>query len=199
MGTGVFDTANFWSELSSEMSRFDEMMQTFMQHFPSSVSSSGVQDNQYKINIALTGFEEKNIVVKARDGLVMVQATQTSAEGNGRSYMDVRSLPSFVNVAGSWTYEQGLLKIVFPLKEGSSTIAPTEASTEFVTQAPKDREEVESQENQNANQDADVGIDVRINEDMSNEIDSQDPVDRVEATTYAVDIKDEVEFVPVKY
>nr|AKS40080.1 small heat shock protein 20.4 [Grapholita molesta] len=177
------------------MEQLETAIGELMKHFPAQ-TTSGLQGSQYKININLNGFDEKEITVKAREGLVMVQAIHKSEDGGERNYLDVRSLPTFVKAeSGSWTYDGNLLKVVFDVKESSSTteVAETTESVE-ATQAP-DREEIESQENDNTEQDADVGVrgDTEL---ISNEIPKRE--ETVEATTYAVNYNNDVEFVPVR-
>ncbi|CAK1602512.1 unnamed protein product [Parnassius mnemosyne] len=198
----IFDTRRFWMELSREMAMFDQLLVDFAKRFPSSVSSEGIdtETNEYKVTIPLAGFEEKDIIVKAREGLLMVQAVQKPEGGIERSYLDIRSLPNIVNVNGSWTFNEGVLKIVFPLLSKPETEETTTKITTVVPEIfkPESREEIDNQSNDN--RDADVGVnrgdtDKEV-ELMTNVIPKRQPV---EATTYAVDLKDEVEFVPVRY
>ncbi|KAI5645068.1 hypothetical protein NE865_03042 [Phthorimaea operculella] len=195
----VFDTQRFWAEMAAEFQKIDQVLSELYTHFPATTSEHGIKGNEYVITMSLTGFEENDIKVKAREGVLMVQAVHKSDNGNQRSYIDVKTLPSYVNVNGTWTYEAGILKIVFPLN------SKPEISTEaVVTQAPstesnidvREKEEVEETHNQNANRDADVGLEMG-ERDQDNEI-PDTHVDPVEATTYAVDLKDEVELVPVR-
>lgn len=188
----VFDTSRFWAKMANEMRQIDEMLASFSQRFPTMVSQAGVEGNQFKITIPLTGFEEKDIVVKAKEGFLMVQAVHKMPEGGERMYIDAKTIPNYVNVTGTWTFEQSVLKIVFPLKTEGQTV--TEAAV-LVTERPiiRDREEMDS-ESMDDDNDADVGLaGGKTNELFTNEI----PRNRVEATTYAVDLKNEVEFVPV--
>nr|XP_021194604.2 uncharacterized protein LOC110379316 [Helicoverpa armigera] len=203
----VFDTTRFWSDLSKELRELDTMLADFSRRFPSSVTTSqgGIVGNEYKITINLSGFEEKDIVVKARDGLVMIQANHKYAEGSERNYLDVRTLPDCVNVTGNWVFERETLKITFPLKEGS--VVPTEPPTTEqrgfeTTVGPRfagSREEIETNVNEGV-QDVDVGLG-RGDQDKEIDLRTNEVPDTnaVEATTYAVDLKDEVEFVPVRY
>ncbi|XP_047985070.1 LOW QUALITY PROTEIN: uncharacterized protein LOC125225408 [Leguminivora glycinivorella] len=193
MTDDVFDTGRFFKDFNREMEQLEKAIEELVKHFPTQ-ATSGLQGNQYKININLSGFDEKEISVKAREGLVMVQAVHKTEEGGERSYLDVRTLPSFVKTdTGSWTYGEDLLKIVFDVKEGTGTEVAGSTEAAVVTEAP-DREEIESQENDNTNQDADVGVrgDTEL---ITNEIPKEQTV---EATTYAVDFNNEVEFVPVR-
>lgn len=199
----LFDAHQFWSDLAEEMHRMDQMLNEFSRRFPTSTSSEGVVDNQYHVTITLTGFDEKDVVVKAREGILMIQAVHKTEDGNERTYIDLRTLPSYVNVNGTWTYDKDVLKITFPLKDRpqeadnvtDEPVGLTEAPTEEVE---KSREQMEST-NGNENQDADVGInrgdDDRERELLTNTIYRHSPV---EATTYSVDLKNEVEFVPMK-
>nr|QNN88709.1 heat shock protein [Spodoptera frugiperda] len=196
----IFDTSRFWADMSREMKEFEDMMNEFTRNFPTSTSQEGFEGNEYKITIPLTDFEEKDIVVKAREGLLMVQAIHKY-----KSYLDIRTLPDNVNVAGNWVFDKGVLRITFPVKSGSNSPAPVPTSTQtpsFETEQPTfggSREEIETNSNVGV-LDADVGLG-RGDQDKATELKTNEipQGNTVEATTYAVDLKDEVEFVPIKY
>ncbi|KAM3967540.1 uncharacterized protein ACR2FA_010614 [Aphomia sociella] len=195
-GENLFDTRSFWAELETEMRQLDEMLKDFYTKFPSSVSSEGVDGDQYKIVIPLSGYEEQEIAVKAREGVLMVQAVQKSDGGSQRSYLDVRTLPDCIELSGTWTYDKKVLTIAFPLKEGAiSTDNPvTQSPTTAVVE--QSREEI-GHDNDDV-QDADIGArGDKDTEILTNEI--PDRQNSVEATTYSVDLKNEVEFVPIRY
>ncbi|XP_072938658.1 uncharacterized protein [Epargyreus clarus] len=184
----IFDTRSFWDELRRELLSLDTVVDDFVKHFPTSVSTEGINGDIYRITIPLQGFEEKDIAVKAKKGLVMVQAIHKYAEGAEKSYVDMRTLPACVNESGKWSYENEVLKIEFPVTE-----QPT-PTTEVVTQAPGSREEMEPVGNDARN--ADVGAERGDVDLLTNEI--QKGYNGVEATTYAVDLSEEVEFVPTR-
>lgn len=199
-GREFFDPNQFMREFDKEMKQFDDIMKEFQMRFPEARSTAGVVGDQYKVVIPLSGFEEKDIVVKAREGLLIVQATKKLDHGIGKNYIDVRSMPSFVDVAGFWSYENEVLTIAFPVKGGSTTLPTTTVTrgeVEPVTEEPSySNEEVERTDaNKDDNQDADIGLRTEDRDIQTNEI-SKVPV---EATTYAVDLKNQYEFVPVHY
>lgn len=188
----VFDTRQFWAQMANEMRQIDEMLSRFSQSFPTMVSQAGIEGKEYKIIITLNGFEEKDIVVKAKEGFLMVQAIHKLPEGGETMYLDAKTIPNCVNVTGTWTFEQGVLKIVFPLKndgEGSEAVTQVAVTEVVVTEQPttREREEMESKSTEEV-------LTGELDEMLTNEI----PQNRVEATTYSVDLKDEVEFVPVR-
>ncbi|CAH0727662.1 unnamed protein product, partial [Brenthis ino] len=196
----MFNTRRFWDELRREMLELDTMLADFGRYYPSSISSEQIEGNEYIITISLPNYEEKEIAVKARKGLVMVQAVHQEEGEPQRNYLDVRTLPDCVNEAGSWSFENGVLKIVFPIakKEIAEGEVPTEAP---VTEAPQhSREDMEPTSNENANRNADVESDRgdlgKNTELLTNEIPKHNSV---ETTTHAVDLKDEVELVPARY
>ncbi|XP_046961950.1 uncharacterized protein LOC124531407 [Vanessa cardui] len=197
----IFDTRRFWEELRREMMGIDKMIADLNKNFGTFLSNEKIEGNQYKITISLNGFEEKEIAVKAKKRLLIVQAVHKGGDdGPERNYLDLRTLPDFVDINGSWTFENGVLTVVFPVER---SVEGTEATiTEVpVTQAPEhSREEVESNPTVEENQDADIGIERGdLGKDkniLTNEI-SSGQQSAVEATTYAVDLKDEVELVPI--
>ncbi|XP_075977508.1 uncharacterized protein LOC142977489 [Anticarsia gemmatalis] len=201
----LFDTRRFWAELDREMREFETMMTEFSSHFPSSVSREGVEGNEYVVTIPLSSYEEKDIVVKAREGLLMIQAKHTYEGGATSSYLDLRNLPSNVVLRGTWTFENSILKIAFPLKEGVNNSVGTVnvLTTDQTTELPNfdAREEIdENQDNAAVHGDADVGLTVGAQQPSDTEVLTNEISNNaVEATTYAVDLRDDVEFVPAKY
>ncbi|XP_049883277.1 uncharacterized protein LOC126378853 [Pectinophora gossypiella] len=202
-GSEIFDTRRFWNEMTAELHRLDEMMNEFYKNFPVTSSESGVKGNEYIVTVNLIGYDEEDIKVKAKEGVLMIQAVHQTNDGSQSSYLDLKTLPSYVNVNGSWTYDAGVLRIVFPLNsqpDGAATeTAPvTDASNIDVRGEEHSREEMDNSHHGDAEQDADVGLETsnRDNEILTNVIARENTV---EATTYAVDLKNEVEFVPVKY
>lgn len=196
-----FDTQNFWSGLSRELQQLDDMLAEFHNRFPPAITTDGIEGNEYKISIPLTGFDEKDIVVKAREGLLMIQATHKDVSGNENNYLNVRNLPDNINVKGNWSYENGILKIAFPLKGQTTESTTKEDSSETVTTEgykEQSREELETNREEN-NVNADVGLEKGDQEKQTELLTNEIPRNTVEATTYAVDLKDEVEFVPVRY
>ncbi|XP_053615584.1 uncharacterized protein LOC128678214 [Plodia interpunctella] len=199
-GKTEFDTRAFWAQLATEMKQMDDMLRDFYQHFPSSVSREGIDGDQYKIIIPLSGYKEEEISVKARTGVLMVQAVQKTAEGNQRSYLDVRTLPDGIDLSGTWSYDKDVLTIQFSLNKDATAKPVTELTeTELpTTEAPNhSREEMGQDDTDDDNIEVGNRGDNDQNRDIeTNEIQSKPPV---EATTYAVDLKNEVEFVPVSY
>ncbi|CAH0592760.1 unnamed protein product [Chrysodeixis includens] len=200
----LFNTQRFWADLSNELKELDDMLAALSRRFPNTVAQEGIVGKEYKIIISLPEFEEKDIVVKAREGLLAIQASHKYEGGSERNYLDVRTLPTSVNVAGTWIFEDGILRISFPLKDGAVTPKTVQTSTEQLatTQQPNfegSREEIETNIKE-TDQDADVGLS-RGDTEKEVELKTNEIPDRsrVEATTYAVDLKDEVEFVPVRY
>lgn len=197
----IFDAHQFWKELADEMHRMDEMLNEFSKHFPTTPSNEGVEDDQYHVTITLTGFDEKDIAVNAREGVLMIQAVHYTEGSNERSYIDFRNLPSYVNVNGTWTYDKGVLKITFPLKERPKEIDDVTEEAIITTEASETERSREEMEPVNGDEtiDADVGTG-RGDSDRERELltNSIYPYRTVEATTYSVDLKNDVEFVPMK-
>ncbi|KAJ8735870.1 hypothetical protein PYW07_007490 [Mythimna separata] len=75
----------------------------------------GVEGTEYKVTVPLYDFKPKDVVVKAREGLVKIQVT----DKNQNTISTIKTLPDTVNLHGSnWIIEHGVLKITFPLKDG---------------------------------------------------------------------------------
>ncbi|XP_041969814.1 uncharacterized protein LOC121726496 [Aricia agestis] len=183
----LFDAAGFWNRLHQEMVDLDAAIAELGRRFPVDSPEAGVDGDKYKVKIPLAGFEEKDIKVKANEGVLMVQAVHEEG-ARQRYYMHTVTLPAGVDPTGSWTFADGLLAVEFPLKDRA---APA------TTPAPAhSREEMGGGDD--ATEDADVGLsrgDQADKQVETNEI----PGAGVEATTYAVDLKGDVEFVPVHY
>ncbi|XP_011561699.3 uncharacterized protein LOC105391838 [Plutella xylostella] len=186
----VFDTHKFWSELEASL-LLEQILEDFYKHFPSRVDIAGVRGHEYQVLITIPDYEEKDIVVKARTGVLMVEATR-AAGSDLHHYLDVRSLPAAVDPAGKWNYNEGVLNITFPLRGPVETSSEELGTAAPATAAPRDREEMEPAGE--ATDDADVGLD----QDKVQDIDTNEiKQSSVEATTYAVDMNNEIEFVPV--
>ncbi|KAJ8730260.1 hypothetical protein PYW07_017298 [Mythimna separata] len=115
---------------------FDNFMSGFMSDFsrgfPTIVPQEGVEGTEYKITISLPDFEEQDIVVKARERLLMIEANHKDLN----IYMYNTTLPDTVNLNGNWNFEHGVLKITFPLKDGvkdGEVAAVTEQEPELDT------------------------------------------------------------------
>ncbi|CAG9564412.1 unnamed protein product [Danaus chrysippus] len=196
----MFDTRRFWNELSRELMRLDAVLDDLTKHFPHQYPTVEVDDKEYKITLNLPGFDEKEVVVKAKKGLLVVQAVHKEGDVPERNYLIVRSLPDDVGENGSWTYENGVLKIIFPItKEGTDVTSKDVTELPTQTLAPKhSREEMDNTgENKDLNEDIDeIKPDSNRNDLITNEIPHQE--NTVEATTYAVGLNDDVELLPMR-
>lgn len=211
-----FDTPRFWSQLSRELMEMDRILEEFYKRFPSNVNNEGLVNNEYVITIDLPGFDEKNIVVKGKDNILMIQAIQKPEDDGKQSlsekyYMDIRTLPSYVKATGTgtWTYSENVLKIVFPVKDVPTT---TETSVEVMTtESPAEehsREEMDvvktTEDEQVGN--ADIGVDNprgdrdhKQTEIETNEIPTNEVIKTTEVvTTYPVDFNNDIDFVRVQ-
>ncbi|XP_032519110.1 uncharacterized protein LOC116771374 [Danaus plexippus] len=196
----MFDTRRFWNEISREMLRLDSMLADLSKHFPHQYPTVEVNDKEYKITLNLPGFDEKEVVVKAKKGLLVVQAVHKEGDVPERNYLIVRSLPDDVGENGSWTYENGVLRVIFPISKNVTDITAKDV-TDVPTQtvAPEhSREEMENAgENKDLNEDIDeIKPDSNRNDLITNEIPHQE--NTVEATTYAVGLNDDVELLPMQ-
>lgn len=182
----IFDTNRFWRQLQASL--MQQLLEDLYKHFPSDVTQEGVVDDQYRIVVPLEGYDEKDIVVKAQPGALMIQAVRIEG-ANKVSYLNARTLPADVDVAGRWGYEDGVLTIAFPLK--NKTVGTTESELEVqTTGSPVSREELETESSVNVDERGSEAADMVGN----NEITSND----IEDSTYAVDLKGDVEFVPIQ-
>ncbi|NP_001112375.1 uncharacterized protein LOC114250694 [Bombyx mandarina] len=182
----MLDTHSLWSNLANEMQHLDNMMKELSLKFPSIINEGRVEGDKYQISIHLPGYEQKDINVKAKNGVLMVQANSAF-----NHYLKIQNLPWDVNSEGSWVYEKDVLKITFPLKQKQPedskrpVAEPTETTSTNVS-----REEMEFTTESNV-RDVDVGLETA---QKTNEI-----AKAVEATTYAVNIRDDAEFLPIPY
>lgn len=106
----IFDLRRFWREFRRDMSELENIFR----RFKGNTCSEGIVGNEYKVSIRLRGFNEDDITVKAKKGLLIIQAMK-GGPNSGKNYLDVRSLPDYVNEIGQWTYEDGVLNIGFPI------------------------------------------------------------------------------------
>ncbi|XP_023941628.2 uncharacterized protein LOC112048361 [Bicyclus anynana] len=186
----MFDTNMFFEEMNREMAQLETVLAEFTSRFPTLSSSEKFEGNEYKITIPLTGFKEKDIVVKARKGMIMIQAVHVNEGNNQNSYLDMRTLPQNVGEQGTWSYENDVLKIVLPVNQN--------AGSNPVTASPiPDRSIEETENSKDVEPNVDIDL-VKADAGKAKEIQTNE-IPNVEATTYAVDLKGEVEFVPVRY
>lgn len=122
------------TDFDKRVKDLDNKLTEFQQHYHSSVSEEGIVGNEYIITIPLSGFERKDIIVKAHEGYVNIQANHKNSDGNENIYSNFRTLPAMVKLDGKWTYEGGVLKITFPLNENFET--QTVESVSVITTAP---------------------------------------------------------------
>ncbi|XP_022115731.2 uncharacterized protein LOC110993687 [Pieris rapae] len=186
----MFGMNNFWQQFNRQMATLEERISQMSRNLPHVVTKEGVEGNEYKIEIPLTGFQESDISVKARPGLLKVVAQHNYGPGSTSNYIIARSLPEFVGANGDWTYENGILKIVFPLNNN-----PSEGSDQQTVAPNHSREDIET-DNTDTDANADIGLD-KAGEDselITNEIPTKRPV---EGTTYSEGLKDDYEFVPL--
>ncbi|CAK1540358.1 unnamed protein product [Leptosia nina] len=185
MSDDIMNMKSFWRQFNREMATLEDRIQAITKSIPQVATKEGIEGNQYTIEIPLNGFQESDISVKARKGLLKVEARHNFGPGSTTNYMVVRSLPDCVGENGDWTYDNGILKIVFPVNS-------TEA-TEIQTAEPShSREEIET-DNTDINTNADIGID---NSDSNVDIQTNE-IPKAEGTTYSEGLKDDYEFVPL--
>lgn len=105
-----------WAESPYFVSPWDITMEDFIQHVPTyhKRATAKVEDDKCVILIPLTGIEEGDIAVRATQNFMAMKAI-SSNELNG--VYTCFSLPKNVDSAGTWTYHDGVLKIVLHLKE----------------------------------------------------------------------------------
>ncbi|KAJ8717751.1 hypothetical protein PYW07_005681 [Mythimna separata] len=95
------------SHMSAAMSKLSSDLSRRLPHV-----QEGVEGTEYKVTVPLPNYEAKDIVVQAREGLLIIEAQN---KNNHYSYNNV--LPDIVNLPGNWIFENGVLKITFPLRE----------------------------------------------------------------------------------
>ncbi|XP_028042583.1 uncharacterized protein LOC114252283 [Bombyx mandarina] len=182
----MFGTHMVWSNLGNGMQNLDNTMKTLPLKLPSSKDEGRGEGDKYRVTIPLPGYDQKDINVKAKDGVLMVQATS-----NFNHYLKIQNLPRDVNPEGNWIYEKDVLKITFPLKQKQ----PEDSQTPIVeptktTSTNESREEMEFTTKNNV-RDADVSLETA---QKFNEI-----ANAVETTTHAVNFRDDVQFLPNPY
>lgn len=194
----IFDTRSFWSQLTEEMRSIETMMEDFYKHFPSLISSEGIENGVYKIQVPLAGFEDEEISVTVKNSVLMIQAVHKSDGEVQKQYLDFRTVPAQIDESsGKYSYDKKVLVVTFNVSERGEdrrVLPKVDVNTEFVTEAPKveDREEMEPHDNTiNTDEDVETYKDIHL---LTNEI----PRKETEATTYPVNLKEDVEFYPIQ-
>lgn len=118
-----FETRRVMSKETSETHGLDDTLANWNKlGFPAlDNSSQGIEGEEYIVNIPLKGFEQKDIVVNANNGRLTVHAVHELDGIVMNKFLNERTLPNYVNGNSSWSYTEGVLKIVFSLKSKDTT------------------------------------------------------------------------------
>ncbi|XP_045497509.1 uncharacterized protein LOC123695646 [Colias croceus] len=111
----------FLTEIVQRVDVFGDRMDHLLDddEFPVTTSPGRINGDKYEIEYTMTGLKKDDISVKARQG--QLQFEVHSADGIINIYHN-RSLPPYVDASGrNWTYEDNVLKIVFPILKNTQS------------------------------------------------------------------------------
>ncbi|CAH2266780.1 jg14948 [Pararge aegeria aegeria] len=103
-----FDSS-FDDHFEQAFKTFDQRMEKKLS-FISDASTQGIVGNEYKITIPLESFEAEDIVVNAGKNMLNIVAYKP-----GNYYSRTIQLSEFVGEQGTWSFENGALKISLPI------------------------------------------------------------------------------------
>ncbi|CAH2102036.1 unnamed protein product [Euphydryas editha] len=154
MSKSGFNTTIIWKKMNTELMELSTILNDLQERFPTNFSE-GIVENQIKISIS--GLEDKKINITARNGLLIAESVHKVDDEVERTSLARRSLPDSLNVNGSWTYGNDLLKIVFSL-ESKNAGEPQGTEDLETKKLVRCNEVVETNEEGTDIQDAFVGI-----------------------------------------
>ncbi|CAG9573857.1 unnamed protein product [Danaus chrysippus] len=103
---------NWWDNYDKQMDNLNKELRQ--------QTRTEIVGDQYWVYIEMPGFNTEDISVKSKKGLLVVRAARPLND-----YQHVSALPDYVDEHGSWSYNHGLLTVVYPLERRP----PTDAST----------------------------------------------------------------------
>ncbi|CAG4953792.1 unnamed protein product [Colias eurytheme] len=110
----------YWTQFNERFEEFRDRMDHLFDdvEFPVTAIPGRINGDKYVIEYIMTGLKEDEISVKARQGLLQIEGH--SADGSINIY-NSRPLPLYVDASGNWTYEDNVLKIVFPILKNTQS------------------------------------------------------------------------------
>ena len=84
-------------------------------------SQSVIEGNEYKLSLPISGYEKEDITVKTREGVISIEAYHQNPGGSYNFFSNNLILPDTVNPSCTWSYDNSVLKIVCPWKDGATT------------------------------------------------------------------------------
>ncbi|XP_038220915.1 uncharacterized protein LOC119838847 [Zerene cesonia] len=101
-----------WREFENNFDKFENKMHHFLDNIEKVDITDRVEGDTYVISMVIAGLAESEISVKRGGRQLVVEGH--SADGSVILYSS-RMLPPYVGESGNWTYENDVLKIVFPI------------------------------------------------------------------------------------
>ncbi|XP_038220851.1 uncharacterized protein LOC119838805 [Zerene cesonia] len=114
---------SFWRDFDRKFEVFDDQMDRLYGSIENIDTGDRIVGDNYEITMVMSGFKEDEISVKVRQGQLVVEGH--SDDGSINIY-NSRSLPPYVGASGTWTYENNVLKIVFPIIHGNNPVSEKE-------------------------------------------------------------------------
>ncbi|CAG4953788.1 unnamed protein product [Colias eurytheme] len=110
----------YWTQFVKRFEEYGDRMDHLFDdaEFPVTMRPSRINGDKYEIELSMPGFKEDEILVKAGQGRLQIEGH--SANGSINIY-NSRPLPLYVDASGNWTYEDNVLKIVFPILKNTQS------------------------------------------------------------------------------
>ncbi|XP_045501132.1 uncharacterized protein LOC123698521 [Colias croceus] len=71
--------------------------------------------SEYKLTITLIDYKEEDIEIRATKELLLIKLHSKHANGTDCNIEQYKVLPPYLHVNGTWTYENNILTITFPI------------------------------------------------------------------------------------
>ncbi|CAG9565455.1 unnamed protein product [Danaus chrysippus] len=113
----------FWDNFNKKMDAFRKRMENMGKRMETMGTRmeqqvcKEVYGNEYDVVIKMPGFNKKDISVDVKDGQLTIKAIHNEPGEALNSYLYVSDLPDNINDKGSWSYNGGVFKMIFHLKQ----------------------------------------------------------------------------------
>lgn len=105
-----------FNDIARDLKALDDKIENSCSRHSNSLTREVIETGRYKITAPITGFSVADFEVKIKGRVIYV-----SAKNGDSTYTEVRTLPTFVEVAkGSYSYDEGILNVVFPINNEAS-------------------------------------------------------------------------------
>lgn len=105
-----------FEEVANDVISTDRQVQSNCEKFNNSATKEILDQTRYTLLTPLADFAERDLTIEIRHKVIYIKAYKSE-----KKYTEIRTLPPFVNSEeAKYKLEDGTLKVIFPLKTGTS-------------------------------------------------------------------------------